>query len=276
MKGGRSIQVVADGDGAAVRKRAAALARELSLPSGAYGEASSSRLVLGVGVDAVELREASARSGRGVRVDFRSIDMRRGRGNFSRRQPLGRAIGRKNRTVVDGTAGLGHDAALLACMGYEVLAVERSPVVAALLRDGVQRAMDDARLAKALGGRLRVVVGDCRDVIADMKERPDVIYLDPMFPPKRKRGALAKKSVRLLREVVGDDEDAGELLEAAIASVGDRVVVKRPAHGEALGGRPELSVGGKLVKYDVYLACTGGGVAGGCSGAVDRAAMEEA
>jgi len=54
---------------------------------------------------------------------------------LSRRQPLARALGRKARRVVDATAGLGQDSFLIASLGPTVLALERSPIIAALLAE---------------------------------------------------------------------------------------------------------------------------------------------
>ncbi|HSD97968.1 MAG TPA: class I SAM-dependent methyltransferase, partial [Sulfuricaulis sp.] len=81
----------------------------------------------------------------------------------------------------------------------------------------------------------------------------EVIYLDPMFPPKRKKSAAVKKEMRLLRDLVGDDPDAKELLEISRHVALDRVVVKRPDHAPPLAPDPSMSLAGKLVRYDVYL-----------------------
>src|SRR5688572_20080391 len=60
-----------------------------------------------------------------------------------RGQPIARAIGLKPGvkppSVIDATAGLGRDAFVLACLGCEVTLLERSPTVAALLRDALER-----------------------------------------------------------------------------------------------------------------------------------------
>jgi 16S rRNA (guanine1516-N2)-methyltransferase len=192
-------------------------------------------------------------------VDFRPLVLRRGRGSLSRRQPLARAVGRGRRRVADATAGLGQDAALLALLGHEVTAIERSPILAAMLEDGLERAEADLAVAAALGGRLRVVRGDARDALERLVPPPDVVYIDPMFPPKRKSSALAKKGIRLVRRLVGDDEDAAALLAVALRRARDRVVVKRPTAAGPLGGDPALSFAGKLARYDVYLVGCGDG-----------------
>jgi 16S rRNA (guanine1516-N2)-methyltransferase len=210
-------------------------------------------LLLAVTAEGLELREGASPTKTALRIDFTSIDTRVGAGNLSRRQPLARAVGRKNRTVLDATAGLGHDAALLACMGYDVTAVERSPIVAALLADALDRARDDDRMCGALGDRLSIITGEARIVLAELDEPPDVVYIDPMFPPRRKSSALPKKSIRLIRRLVGDDPDADELLDAARGRARNRVVVKRPSYADPVGGAPDVTIKSKLVRYDLYL-----------------------
>ena len=45
--------------------------------------------------------------------------------------------------------------------------------------------------------------------------------------------------------------------QAARRRAGDRVVVKRPSYAEPIGGRPDVTIAGKLVRYDVYLTGRG-------------------
>ena len=73
-----------------------------------------------------------------------------------------------------------------------------------------------------------------------------------MFPPKRKKSALAKKSMMVLRDLLGDDQDKEQLFATALTVAGKRVVVKSPDYAEPLGGRPNESFQGKLLRYDVY------------------------
>jgi 16S rRNA (guanine1516-N2)-methyltransferase len=87
----------------------------------------------------------------------------------------------------------------------------------------------------------------------DDRSQPDVIFLDPMFPPRRK-GAEAKP-MRVARQLVGNDEDADALLNAAITLAERRVVVKRPLHGRHLNDQePTTTHKGKSLRYDVYVA----------------------
>lgn len=188
---------------------------------------------------------------RGFLVDLTDFDVRTGPGNLSRKQPLARAVGTTHETIIDATAGFGHDAALLALMGYRVAMIERHETVAALLADALERAVAHPDVGVRLGGRLTLHVGDAAALLATL-EPPDVVYLDPMYPPKAK-AALPPKAAQVLRVLVGDDDDAADLLEAARGVARRRVVVKRPVHAPPLGGAPSHAVKSKLARWDVYV-----------------------
>lgn len=157
--------------------------------------------------------------------------------------------------VLDATAGLARDACVLAAAGARVLAAERAPVIAALLEDGFRRAREHADMAELLG-RLTFLPGDSRRLLeaaAASRQRPDVVYLDPMFP-HREKSALVKKEMRVFRAVVGEDDDADSLLPLALAAAVRRVVVKRPRLAPALGGvEPALVMAGRSGRFDIYL-----------------------
>jgi 16S rRNA (guanine1516-N2)-methyltransferase len=167
-------------------------------------------------------------------------------------QAVGFRAGRPS--VLDATAGLGRDAFRLAYHGCNVTAVERCPAVFALLRDGLERAERDPEVSQRLGGRMQMVQGEACDVLRTLSadETPEVVYLDPMFPPKRK-SALVKKEMRVLRRLVGDDLDAGELFEAARTAARKRVVVKRLRQAEPLAPNPTHSLCDRTARYDVYV-----------------------
>ena len=166
--------------------------------------------------------------------------------------PLANAIGRKTRTVIDATAGWGQDSLHIFRMGYEVLCIERSPAMAELLIDGFSRLAEQDWMRKLNLHPPRLLNGNAIDLLMNLESRPDCIYLDPMFPPKRKKSALARKSMMVLRDLLGDDLDKEKLYAAALMATGKRVVVKSPDYAEPLGGKPNESFQGKLLRYDVY------------------------
>lgn len=217
------------------------------------GGAASADWILEYVDGRLELRTPGMRRGRGLVVDFTRLDLRVGSGSLGFRQPLAKAIGRDHRTVVDATAGLGEDSMLLACLGFEVTAIERHPVVAALLADGLARVTDHEALAAVYRRPIEMHAGDARTCLPAIDPAPEVVYVDPMYPPKRKASALPKKEIQVLRRLVGADEDAEELVAVAMATARRRVVVKRPIHAEPLLDEPVACHAGKLARYDVYV-----------------------
>ena len=154
--------------------------------------------------------------------------------------------------ILDATAGLGRDAFVLASLGCEVSLIERQPLVAALLEDGLARAARDPEVA-AIVAQMRLLTGNAVELMRTWQdEAPQVIYLDPMFP-HRDKSALVKKEMRLFRPLVGDDLDAPALLEAALALASHRVVVKRPRKAPCIDGpKPSHQLEGKSSRYDIY------------------------
>lgn len=236
---------------------AAHLAQMLGLPLVGERPIRQTRY-LRLTTERLELWEDDFGADQCIYVDFlagRAAHRRRFGGG--RNQPLARAIGLKggaNPTVVDATAGLGRDAFVLACLGCTVDLVERSPVVAALLRDGLSRAAQDLEIGPMIKHRLHLVPNDGRSYLRNLPadQRPAVVYLDPMYPHRRK-SALVKKEMRILRSVIGDDEDAPELLAAALAVARQRVVVKRPRSAPVLKGpEPTFQILAPNTRFDIY------------------------
>jgi 16S rRNA (guanine1516-N2)-methyltransferase len=238
---------------------AIALATELALPLATEQSPVPATHYLVLTRERLELRELGTSAPGPVYVDFiaGTADYRR-RWGGGRQQPLARAIGLKSNatpTVVDPTAGLGQDAFVLACLGCSVCLVERSPVIAALLRDGLRRAVQSAEVGAVVTERMSLQVADGREYLLGLDESqwPEVIYLDPMYPHRRKT-ALASKEMRLLRALVGDDFDAPELLAIALTRARRRVVVKRPRRAPALSGpMPDAQIIAPNTRFDLYL-----------------------
>jgi 16S rRNA (guanine1516-N2)-methyltransferase len=172
------------------------------------------------------------------------------------KQPLARAVGIRpgfRPKVLDGTGGLAGDAFVLASLGCHVTMCERSPIIAALLEDGLQRAAQERRTAEITSRSLRLVASDTKSYLDQCKEVFSTIYLDPMYA-NSKESALNRQSMRIIRTLVGDDQDSGLLLAAAIKKAGNRVVVKRPRLAPLLTERqPSHSLAMKSSRFDVYL-----------------------
>jgi 16S rRNA (guanine1516-N2)-methyltransferase len=165
---------------------------------------------------------------------------------------LAQALG-KSKTVVDATTGWGQDSLFMFRMGFSMFCMERSPVMAVLLEDAFTRLAHCEWVQNLQLDVPKLLVGNAIELLATLEIPPDCIYLDPMFPPKRKKSALAKKSMQMLHELIGQDDDREQLFNAAWQATGKRVVVKSPDYAEPLGGKPQQSFSGKLLRYDVYL-----------------------
>jgi 16S rRNA (guanine1516-N2)-methyltransferase len=157
--------------------------------------------------------------------------------------------------ILDATAGFGQDAVQMLALGCEVVALERSKEVAAVLKDGIARALNDEAIAP-LFKKIKVVEADAREYMLKLaeKDRPDVIYIDPMFD-KPKKTAKSPKNMQLLQELLGHPSitELEQLLETALATAKVRVVVKQPLKGRALKANPKASFKGQSIRYDVYV-----------------------
>lgn len=186
-----------------------------------------------------------------LRVDFTSgrLGYRQQRGGELLAKALG-ISGNSHPTVWDVTAGLGQDGWILASLGCEVYLFERHPVIYALLQDGLERVED---LYPDILKRLHLHHRDGVDALTRQDlPGPDVVYIDPMFPEKRK-SAKSKKAMQFFQTLVGADEDGDKLLQCALDKARYRVIVKRPLSAPCLLPRkPASQLFGKTVRYDIY------------------------
>ena len=188
------------------------------------------------------------------------IDFSAGKINHRRENPgkelLLKALG-KTKTpyeIIDCTAGLGRDAFVLACAKHNVTLIERSSIIAELLADALQRARMLPELAEIMN-RMTLVIGDAKELLS--QHSADIVYLDPMFP-ERKKTALVKKEMRTLQNLLGADTDVEQLLVIARQQARKRVIVKRPLHAAYLAdAKPDLCYKGKASRFDVYLSKIG-------------------
>ena len=219
-------------------------------------EHAEADFALQLGADGLQFVELGPQAPGAVRVDFveGAVAHRRLLGGGTG-QMIAKAVGVQpgvRPQVLDATAGLGRDAFVLASLGCNMTLIERQPLIAALLEDGLVRARGSAEVA-AIAAQMRLLQGNAIELLsAWADEAPQVIYLDPMFP-HRDKSALVKKEMRLFRPLVGDDLDAPALLAAALALASHRVVVKRPRKAPCIdGAKPTYVLEGKSSRYDIY------------------------
>ena len=172
-----------------------------------------------------------------------------------RGQNLAKAVGfkfNKNRTIIDATAGLGYDAFILASLGANVTLIERSEKIYDLLKTAISEAKLYGGEISKIVNRMNLLFGDSKDILP--KIAPEVILIDTMYK-ERKKSALVKNDMRLVREVVGSDSDHVELINVALNNASKRVVIKQPRYAETLDNIKGCShqILGKTIRYDVYV-----------------------
>jgi 16S rRNA (guanine1516-N2)-methyltransferase len=248
------------------RDLAADWARKLGVagPAAIAPGMPSAGVKLIVGSGGVGLAFADKKRGKPHFVDFLTASWRaRFNQPLARNHIFRRALGAQKdgepMHILDATAGFGQDALLALSLGpgCHVVAVERSPVVALVLRDGLERAArEDVALRETLK-RFEVVEMDAVAYLAVLppERSPDVVYLDPMFQ-KPKKSAKSPKEMQLLQELFEGaampvDED--KLFAAAWSAARRRVVVKRPLKARAIKSAPAHSFKGQSIRYDVYV-----------------------
>ena len=158
---------------------------------------------------------------------------------------------KEGRKAIDATAGMGEDGFLLAAQGYEVTLYEQNPVIAALLKDALRRAKKHPVL-KDIVARMKLVEGNSVELMPDILDPVDVIYLDPMFPARQKSGLINKK-LQLIQKLEHPCSEETDLFDAAISAGPDKIIVKRPLKSKYLASRkPSYTLNGKAIRYDCY------------------------
>ena len=180
-------------------------------------------------------------------------------------------------TVIDATAGFGHDSLILASTGAHVIMLEQQPLMALLLL-AEQLRMNALPNWQKLMSRLRIINTDALSYLASLKadvddakevdaKAIDVVYLDPMFPEdsyqdsKTGKGAKVGKHMQALHQLAcpPTPEEEMQLLQSAQAVVSQsaqtagRVIVKRPQFAPQLAHQSASeSWHNEAVRFDGY------------------------
>ncbi len=187
------------------------------------------------------------------------VDFLKGKAAWRRRfgggknQALAKAVGIKGSyrpSIIDATAGLGQDAFVFASLGCKVILIEHSPIIGALLADGLKRARKDSEVEEVIS-RMHLHLGDANQLISNLP-RQEVIYLDPMYPMTSK-SSLPKKGLQALRTLQFVKSDEEKLFYTAREYAQTHVVVKRPKGAPCIAKiTPEARITTKSTRFDVY------------------------
>ena len=250
------IKVVADTDADSRTAEALAKKLRLSIDDGAVDGGSWHLLV------SDEQRTLIRPDGARLSIDFTQGKAALRHAQPSKDQSLVRALGlhKLNQAqlqathVIDATAGLGQDGWIIACQGCKTTLLEESPLVAAMLQHAIEHAARDPALA-GIANNVEVMNVRSQDYFA----QADIIYLDPMFPSKKKQ-AKVKKGMQFLQALLPDSDNT-QLLQHALNSATSRVVVKRPTGATVIVGTENWSgqlttVETDATRFDIYHIAT--------------------
>ena len=163
------------------------------------------------------------------------------------------AVDQKMR-VLDVTAGLCSDAAILSANGMEVTACECSSVLFTLSFDALHRVTCSAfqpllrERLHLISSHLHLIHGNAFDLLQKGMVW-DVVYADPLFELTHS-SALPKKQAQVFRRF-GHDLYIGDILDSLQRAAKYRVVVKRGKRC-AVYGKPMYSLQAKQICFDVY------------------------
>ena len=190
-----------------------------------------------------------------------TVEFTRGRNAHRQRfggginQHLCRAVGLNKHPglhIVDANGGFARDAFVMASFGAHVTLLEQSNLLCETIYHALECAVAEAETAE-IASRIEVVNTDSVDYLMRLPAfATDVVYLDPMFPERRKSAAV-KKDMQLLRALAGPDTSAAQLLGVSLYKAKRRVVVKRPVHADPIS--PERLTGevrATHTRYDIY------------------------
>ncbi|QCI16227.1 class I SAM-dependent methyltransferase [Buchnera aphidicola] len=215
-----------------------------------------SSMALLINENSLELYDRENLKQKSIKVDFTSKKNNYRCLHFKKKnEVLSRVIGIKKSyfpVILDATAGLGNDAFIFSFLGCQVIMIERHPIVAALLQDGLQRGYKDKKIGFWLKTRLRLLICDSLNMLNIPMLNPDVIYLDPMYPVNKKK-SLPKKNMQFFRKLIGNNCNSQNLLNISRKFAKKRVVVKRPFYAKPLSqDQVNFIIKTKNHRFDIY------------------------
>lgn len=162
-----------------------------------------------------------------------------------------------NMTVIDATAGFGHDSLILASTGAKVTMIEQNPMMFMLLQQEIQKMHHHPNWQKLLG-RLTLHFGNATDILPTLS-KADMVYLDPMFPEESYKSAQVSKQMQILHQLASPPslEQETQLLHMVQNQLNPtgRVLVKRPKNAAFLANhKPAESWQSDVIRYDGYFA----------------------
>ncbi|MGQ4002547.1 class I SAM-dependent methyltransferase [Francisellaceae bacterium CB300] len=195
-------------------------------------------------------------NGYNLTIDFNDKDIQSRIDPKSKKCSVVQAVEGRSKSklkILDTTAGLGRDTFTLASRGHLITAIEKNPYIYLLLLDAIERAKKDPNLVD-VAKNITLLNADSSDYILSSLEVFDCVYVDPMFP-ERKKSAKVKQNMQIMHEIAFNDENINTLLleNAFKKNIAKKVIVKRPINAEYLSAKkPSAQIKGKTNRFDIY------------------------
>ena len=170
--------------------------------------------------------------------------------NFQRESHLKKAIGyggESSKKILDCTAGLGHDAFILALLKQNVTVVEKNKGLCILFELALENLPQTPYFQEAKE-RIAIINDDSASFVDKLFDY-DVIYIDPMFEDRGNAGRSGMMS--LISDYLDDFTDVSDVL---IRSKFNRLVIKRQKQFKQSGNiAPSFILHGKSINFHVFI-----------------------
>lgn len=147
--------------------------------------------------------------------------------------------------LYDLTAGFAKDSFILASYGYDVILLEKHPLVYATVKYAIDQ-LEGSRASQ----RMNLIHRDSIEFLDSIPKGNNIFYLDPMF--SRSSKSKVKKEMQLLQKINPPELDIELFLQKALAK-GTKVILKRPINAPPLINlKPHHTIKGSKIKFSIY------------------------
>jgi 16S rRNA (guanine1516-N2)-methyltransferase len=185
----------------------------------------------------------------GIQVDFYKEQKNYQSQKLSRKKDLlARAVGvEPGLRVCDLTLGLAGDAFKLSYLGAQVVGYEENQMVWALVQNALWRTKKEG-----LSLTLKALHLNFEEKLEQELSQQDVFYMDPMYAHERR--SLPRKEMQYLAEMLlpSDDNRLANSIDTILAAHKKLVIKRAPQSGPLANRKPQRSIEGKMVRFDVY------------------------
>ncbi|WP_343182522.1 class I SAM-dependent methyltransferase [Buchnera aphidicola] len=202
----------------------------------------------------IELQDNTNKKEKNIWINFNYQNFQQYKKDYKRKIIKAVKIKKKKKiNILDATAGLGKDAFILFSHGYNITMIERNPILSILLEDGLKRGFKDKMIGTLIKKKMKLIYASSININQMNLQKPDVIYIDPMFPSYKQK-SLPKKNIKIIKKIVGSDLDSINLFHECMKFSVYKIVVKRPKTSSYIScHKPSYSIKTKKYRFDIYI-----------------------